>query len=72
MTDQPMTASTFYHFLGQWPADYAQPGWSFDRLAEDLRRRGFAQDPWADPTRLGKYLLAEGYPMTPAAPEVTP
>ncbi len=68
--DSPIAAPTFYHYLGQWPDDYAAGGWSIDRLAEDLRRRGFEHDPWASPGRLARYLEAEGLPMTPAASEV--
>lgn len=69
--DSPITAPTFFHYVGQWPDDYAAAGWSIDRLAEDLRRRGFEHNTWASPARLARYLEAEGLPMTPAAPEVT-
>ena len=70
--DSPITAPTFFHYVGQWPNDYAAAGWSIDRLAEDLRRRGFEHDPWGSPARLARCLEAEGLPMTPAAPEVRP
>ena len=57
-------APTFYHYFGQWPDDYARPGWTPQRVREDLRRRGWRGHLANNPALFIDYLEAEGlHPM---------
>ena len=58
-------APVFYHYLGQWPDDYARPGWTPQRVRDDLRRRGWRGPLANNPAVFIDYLEAEGlHPMT--------
>ena len=39
ISDSEMNAPRFFYYLGKWPDDYAQAGWSPARVREDLAGR---------------------------------
>ena len=58
-------APTFYHYFEQWPDDYARPGWTPQRVRDDLAQRLWRGPLANTPTLFIEYLHSEGLePMT--------
>ncbi len=62
--DSEMSAPRFYHYLGEWPDDYARAGWSPARVREDLAARRWRGPLANNPGLFIDYLIAEGLQPT--------
>ena len=63
-----INACQFFHYLGQWPDDYAAEGWTPARVRDDLRRRGWRGPLANNPAAFMCYLEAEGLPPSEVQP----
>ena len=64
-------APVFYHYLGQWPDDYARTGWTPQRVRDDLAQRLWLGPLANNPAVFIDYLIAQGL-MPDANPTPAP